>query len=134
MLITGEAVRHVTLTSRVTVQHPERNSKGERPRFRVTQYEASVLINASAVSARVSPRDGSLYYLELIVPIQTYFRILKGVRSPEAPSNITRARQVRGARKWVTRLDRARTGHFRRDSTVFLGGDFLTPIPEGPTS
>lgn len=120
MLVTGESLKHVRLENHVTVRGNTRDKHGIYPRFRVTHYEAVVLIDAATVQAHVSPKTGDLYFLELIVPLQAYFRILKGIRSPEAPANITRARQVRGAKRWAVRLDRARTGNFRRDTVVFI--------------
>lgn len=126
MLVTGDALHRVPLTERVTVRAGQRDHRGEWPRFRIMRYEATVLICAAIVQGHISPKDGTLWYLELTVPLQNYFRVIKGVRSPESPSGITRAKQNRGAKKWVVRLDRARPGKPFDDRTVFLG-----PLPDG---
>lgn len=114
MLVIGSALQRITLPDRVTVVSLEEE------RFRVTRYEASVLIIADAVQAHVHPRSHELWYFRLRVARQRFFGLLKGIRSLESPSGVTRARQSPGACKWVPRHDRAHTGQFATVRSVFV--------------
>ena len=114
MVITKqEEIHRLQIADRVTVV------SNEGDRWRVTRYEATVLVNSGAVVAHVNAkRPADLYYFRLRVPRQRYFSLLRGIRSPEAISGITRMQQPKGSRQWAPHFDKACCGRPGRTSSI----------------
>lgn len=129
MLVTAkDEMSRLLTTNIVTV-----NSR-EGDRFRVTRYEASILVGALAVQAHVRHNKHDDFYFRLIVSRQRYYSLLKGVRSPASPSGVTRAHQPANSKRSVPHYDRVKCGIFSRTTSIMTAvqskGEYTSRLAE----
>ena len=67
-------------------------------------------------------RRGYLKYVRLLVSVRAARRVQQAAEIPQQSNVITRKRQGSGAKRWVQRLDRAKTGRLGSHETLFVAG------------
>jgi len=61
-----------------------------------------------------------LKYVRLLVSVRAARRVQQAAEIPQQSNVITRKRQGSGAKRWVQRLDRAKTGRLGWHETLFV--------------
>ena len=117
-----------TITSSATIQYLKpgdsvvvRFRKGHI--FRAFPWEDVLRILRHNLADGVISRGGKLLYLRLLVSVYLFNRTMARSKLPPlSRRHVSAHYQVPGAKEWVQRFDKAKTGRMGSPRTVFAGG------------